>query len=188
MCFFAETRRSSENDSQSCDVPGFLKLGWSFKQLPKVRGSVSFGNDNKKVLFIYFLNQIVNVWFVYICHSFFQSCLTWSIFGISICCCLSSHVMDLNHMVGHRANSLCLINYSIHNITSATLLISVLKVTVYSTVWNDHFSHQLELQIFILTNNWWILKITYFLLLYTVRLQFFSFISMQKEENVHKKV
>lgn len=40
MCFFAETRRSSENDSQSCDVPGFLKLGWSFKQLPKVRGSV----------------------------------------------------------------------------------------------------------------------------------------------------
>ncbi|XP_053285374.1 inositol polyphosphate phosphatase-like 1b isoform X1 [Pleuronectes platessa] len=31
-----ETRRSSENDSQSCDVPGFLKLGWSFKQLPKL--------------------------------------------------------------------------------------------------------------------------------------------------------
>uniref|UniRef100_A0A7N6BHP1 phosphatidylinositol-3,4,5-trisphosphate 5-phosphatase n=1 Tax=Anabas testudineus TaxID=64144 RepID=A0A7N6BHP1_ANATE len=25
-----------ENDSQSCDVPGFLKLGWSFKQLPKL--------------------------------------------------------------------------------------------------------------------------------------------------------
>lgn len=36
---FAETRRSSENDSQSCDVPGFLKLAWSFKQLPKVRHS-----------------------------------------------------------------------------------------------------------------------------------------------------
>ncbi|XP_077387269.1 inositol polyphosphate phosphatase-like 1b isoform X1 [Festucalex cinctus] len=31
-----ETRRSSENDSQSCDVPGFLKLAWSFKQLPKL--------------------------------------------------------------------------------------------------------------------------------------------------------
>ncbi|XP_072293210.1 inositol polyphosphate phosphatase-like 1b isoform X2 [Eucyclogobius newberryi] len=31
-----ETRRSCENDSQSCDVPGFLKLGWSFKQLPKL--------------------------------------------------------------------------------------------------------------------------------------------------------
>uniref|UniRef100_A0A3Q3NEN4 phosphatidylinositol-3,4,5-trisphosphate 5-phosphatase n=1 Tax=Mastacembelus armatus TaxID=205130 RepID=A0A3Q3NEN4_9TELE len=31
-----ETRRSSENDSQSCDVPGFLKLGWSFKQLPQL--------------------------------------------------------------------------------------------------------------------------------------------------------
>uniref|UniRef100_A0A8C4GZT6 phosphatidylinositol-3,4,5-trisphosphate 5-phosphatase n=1 Tax=Dicentrarchus labrax TaxID=13489 RepID=A0A8C4GZT6_DICLA len=31
-----ETRRSSENDSQSCDVPGFLKLGWSLKQLPKL--------------------------------------------------------------------------------------------------------------------------------------------------------
>uniref|UniRef100_A0A7N6FC86 phosphatidylinositol-3,4,5-trisphosphate 5-phosphatase n=1 Tax=Anabas testudineus TaxID=64144 RepID=A0A7N6FC86_ANATE len=31
-----DTRRSSENDSQSCDVPGFLKLGWSFKQLPKL--------------------------------------------------------------------------------------------------------------------------------------------------------
>uniref|UniRef100_A0A3P8V5X2 phosphatidylinositol-3,4,5-trisphosphate 5-phosphatase n=1 Tax=Cynoglossus semilaevis TaxID=244447 RepID=A0A3P8V5X2_CYNSE len=31
-----ETRRSSENDSQGCDVPGFLKLGWSFKQLPKL--------------------------------------------------------------------------------------------------------------------------------------------------------
>uniref|UniRef100_A0A8C7ZFP1 phosphatidylinositol-3,4,5-trisphosphate 5-phosphatase n=1 Tax=Oryzias sinensis TaxID=183150 RepID=A0A8C7ZFP1_9TELE len=27
---------SSENDSQSCYVPGFLKLGWSFKQLPKL--------------------------------------------------------------------------------------------------------------------------------------------------------
>lgn len=36
---FVETRRSSENDSQGCDVPGFLKLGWSFRQLPKVRGS-----------------------------------------------------------------------------------------------------------------------------------------------------
>lgn len=42
--FFKETRRSSENDSQSCDVPGFLKLGWSFKQLPKVRDLVPFGN------------------------------------------------------------------------------------------------------------------------------------------------
>uniref|UniRef100_A0A3Q0S123 phosphatidylinositol-3,4,5-trisphosphate 5-phosphatase n=1 Tax=Amphilophus citrinellus TaxID=61819 RepID=A0A3Q0S123_AMPCI len=31
-----ETRRSSENDSQSCEVPGFLKLAWSFKQLPKL--------------------------------------------------------------------------------------------------------------------------------------------------------
>ncbi|XP_042273976.1 inositol polyphosphate phosphatase-like 1b isoform X2 [Thunnus maccoyii] len=31
-----ETRRSSENDSQSCDVPGFLKQAWSFKQLPKL--------------------------------------------------------------------------------------------------------------------------------------------------------
>ncbi|XP_056898741.1 inositol polyphosphate phosphatase-like 1b isoform X1 [Takifugu flavidus] len=31
-----ETRRSSENDSQGCDIPKFLKLGWSFKQLPKL--------------------------------------------------------------------------------------------------------------------------------------------------------
>ncbi|XP_061900295.1 inositol polyphosphate phosphatase-like 1b isoform X2 [Entelurus aequoreus] len=31
-----EMRRSSENDSQGCDVPGFLKLAWSFKQLPKL--------------------------------------------------------------------------------------------------------------------------------------------------------
>lgn len=31
-----ETRRSSENDSQGCDVPRFLKLGWSFKHLPKL--------------------------------------------------------------------------------------------------------------------------------------------------------
>uniref|UniRef100_A0A672IDI5 phosphatidylinositol-3,4,5-trisphosphate 5-phosphatase n=1 Tax=Salarias fasciatus TaxID=181472 RepID=A0A672IDI5_SALFA len=31
-----ETRRSSENDAQGCDVPGFLKLGWSFKHLPKL--------------------------------------------------------------------------------------------------------------------------------------------------------
>ncbi|KAG7268786.1 LOW QUALITY PROTEIN: hypothetical protein CRUP_018341 [Coryphaenoides rupestris] len=31
-----EARRSSENDSQSCDVHGFLKLGWSAKQLPKL--------------------------------------------------------------------------------------------------------------------------------------------------------
>uniref|UniRef100_A0A4W5QME0 phosphatidylinositol-3,4,5-trisphosphate 5-phosphatase n=1 Tax=Hucho hucho TaxID=62062 RepID=A0A4W5QME0_9TELE len=31
-----EIRRSIENDSQSCDVPCFLKLGWSSKQLPKL--------------------------------------------------------------------------------------------------------------------------------------------------------
>uniref|UniRef100_A0A1A7WZF5 Inositol polyphosphate phosphatase-like 1b n=1 Tax=Iconisemion striatum TaxID=60296 RepID=A0A1A7WZF5_9TELE len=31
-----ETQRSTENNSQSCDVPGFLKLGWSSKQLPKL--------------------------------------------------------------------------------------------------------------------------------------------------------
>lgn len=37
---FVETRRSSENDSQGCDIPKFLKLGWSFKQLPKVRDSL----------------------------------------------------------------------------------------------------------------------------------------------------
>ncbi|XP_030002215.1 inositol polyphosphate phosphatase-like 1b [Sphaeramia orbicularis] len=36
-----DTRRSSENDSQSCDVPGFLKLGWSFKQLPKLLPIIS---------------------------------------------------------------------------------------------------------------------------------------------------
>lgn len=35
--FCTESRRSSENDSQSSNVPGFLKLAWSFKQLPKVR-------------------------------------------------------------------------------------------------------------------------------------------------------
>uniref|UniRef100_H3DHF3 phosphatidylinositol-3,4,5-trisphosphate 5-phosphatase n=1 Tax=Tetraodon nigroviridis TaxID=99883 RepID=H3DHF3_TETNG len=35
-CCLEETRRSSENDSQSCDIPRFLKLGWSFKQLPKL--------------------------------------------------------------------------------------------------------------------------------------------------------
>ncbi|XP_030622256.1 inositol polyphosphate phosphatase-like 1b [Chanos chanos] len=36
-----ESRRSAENDSQSCDVPGFLKLGWSPKQLPKLQPTVS---------------------------------------------------------------------------------------------------------------------------------------------------
>ncbi|XP_037316389.2 inositol polyphosphate phosphatase-like 1b [Pungitius pungitius] len=36
-----ETQRSSENDSQRCDVPGFPKLGWSFKQLPKLFPIVS---------------------------------------------------------------------------------------------------------------------------------------------------
>uniref|UniRef100_A0A4W5NL16 phosphatidylinositol-3,4,5-trisphosphate 5-phosphatase n=1 Tax=Hucho hucho TaxID=62062 RepID=A0A4W5NL16_9TELE len=36
-----EIRRSMENDSQSCDVPGFLKLGWSPKQLPKLLPIVS---------------------------------------------------------------------------------------------------------------------------------------------------
>ncbi|NXI74881.1 SHP2A phosphatase, partial [Anseranas semipalmata] len=29
-----EAQRSGENTSQSCDVPGFLKMGWSAKQLP----------------------------------------------------------------------------------------------------------------------------------------------------------
>ncbi|MBN3297493.1 SHP2B phosphatase, partial [Amia calva] len=29
-------RRSSENDVQNCEVPGFLKLGWTAKQLPKL--------------------------------------------------------------------------------------------------------------------------------------------------------
>ncbi|XP_066505879.1 inositol polyphosphate phosphatase-like 1b [Hoplias malabaricus] len=36
-----EPRRSAENDSQSCEVPGFLKLGWSSKQLPKLHLLVS---------------------------------------------------------------------------------------------------------------------------------------------------
>ncbi|KAJ8255100.1 hypothetical protein GJAV_G00200920 [Gymnothorax javanicus] len=38
---FEEHRRSSENDSQSCEVPGFLKLGWSSKQLPKLIPKIS---------------------------------------------------------------------------------------------------------------------------------------------------
>lgn len=33
----AEAQRSGENNSQSCDVPGFLRMGWSAKQLPVVR-------------------------------------------------------------------------------------------------------------------------------------------------------
>ncbi|TSQ81008.1 Phosphatidylinositol 3,4,5-trisphosphate 5-phosphatase 2B [Bagarius yarrelli] len=36
-----ETRRSAENDSQSCEVPGFLKMSWSSKQLPKLQPLVS---------------------------------------------------------------------------------------------------------------------------------------------------
>uniref|UniRef100_A0A3P8ZF05 phosphatidylinositol-3,4,5-trisphosphate 5-phosphatase n=1 Tax=Esox lucius TaxID=8010 RepID=A0A3P8ZF05_ESOLU len=36
-----ESRRSAENDSQSCDVPGFLKLGWSPRQLPKLLPIIS---------------------------------------------------------------------------------------------------------------------------------------------------
>lgn len=43
----AGTRRSSVNDSQSSNVTGFLRLGWSFKQLPKVTSSVLFGNMKK---------------------------------------------------------------------------------------------------------------------------------------------
>lgn len=31
-----ETQRSNENNLQSCDIPGFLKLGWSCKHLPKL--------------------------------------------------------------------------------------------------------------------------------------------------------
>ncbi|XP_038145450.1 inositol polyphosphate phosphatase-like 1b [Cyprinodon tularosa] len=31
-----ETQRSSENNLQSCNIPGFLKLGWTSKQLPKL--------------------------------------------------------------------------------------------------------------------------------------------------------
>lgn len=41
----AGARRSSVNDSHSSNVPGFLRLGWSLKQLPKVRGL--FGNVQK---------------------------------------------------------------------------------------------------------------------------------------------
>uniref|UniRef100_A0A8D0CKL5 phosphatidylinositol-3,4,5-trisphosphate 5-phosphatase n=1 Tax=Scleropages formosus TaxID=113540 RepID=A0A8D0CKL5_SCLFO len=36
-----EFRRSGDNDSQSCEVPGFLKLGWSPRQLPKLIPIVS---------------------------------------------------------------------------------------------------------------------------------------------------
>ncbi|XP_056625457.1 inositol polyphosphate phosphatase-like 1b isoform X2 [Triplophysa dalaica] len=32
-----EPRRSSENDSQHCEVPGFLKLGWCSRQFPKLQ-------------------------------------------------------------------------------------------------------------------------------------------------------
>ncbi|KAI1898080.1 hypothetical protein AGOR_G00068660 [Albula goreensis] len=38
---FEEFRRSGENDVQSCEVPGFLKLGWSFKHMPKLVPIVS---------------------------------------------------------------------------------------------------------------------------------------------------
>lgn len=98
---FLETRRSSENDTQSCDVPGFLKLGWSFKQLPKVRGSVHFEMAENGLL-VPGARFLMCDWFMScFYHSFFQSCLTWSMFRISTCCCLSSHVMALSHMVGH---------------------------------------------------------------------------------------
>ncbi|NXL34556.1 SHIP2 phosphatase, partial [Glaucidium brasilianum] len=33
-CLEAEAQRSGENTSQSCDIPGFLRLGWSAKHLP----------------------------------------------------------------------------------------------------------------------------------------------------------
>lgn len=33
----AEPQRSGDNTSQNCDIPGFLKLGWSAKHLPVVR-------------------------------------------------------------------------------------------------------------------------------------------------------
>lgn len=56
---FAETRRSSENDSQSCEVPGFLKLAWSFKQLPKVRCSAYWEMPTNMTDLIHF----VNLWF-----------------------------------------------------------------------------------------------------------------------------
>lgn len=92
----AETRRSSENDSQSCNVPGFLKLGWSFKQLPKVRGSVFLEISENTAA------KNVNLHLVFF-YSFFQSCLTWRLFGISTCCSLSSHVTGLSHTVGHTA-------------------------------------------------------------------------------------
>nr|XP_057911273.1 inositol polyphosphate phosphatase-like 1b isoform X2 [Doryrhamphus excisus] len=48
-----EMRRSSENDSQSCDVPGFVKLAWSFKQLPKLlplRSDMDFLQDQHLLL------------------------------------------------------------------------------------------------------------------------------------------
>lgn len=66
--FTAETRRSSENDSQGCDVPGFLKLGWSFKQLPKVHsrlvyhGNVSFSFKVTVVSLLWtFVSQLLPV-------------------------------------------------------------------------------------------------------------------------------
>ncbi|KAG9338679.1 hypothetical protein JZ751_025517 [Albula glossodonta] len=40
-CVEAIFRRSGENDVQSCEVPGFLKLGWSFKHMPKLVPIVS---------------------------------------------------------------------------------------------------------------------------------------------------
>lgn len=106
----AETRRSSENDSQSCNVPGFLKLGWSFKQLPKVRGSVCLEMCENTAA------KNVNLHLVFF-YSFFQSCLTWRLFGISTCCSLSSHVTGLSHTVGHSANWPFLIDHSVPNIT-----------------------------------------------------------------------
>lgn len=37
LCVPSEMQRSGENTFQSCDIPGFLKLGWSSKHLPVVR-------------------------------------------------------------------------------------------------------------------------------------------------------
>lgn len=87
---FVETRRSSENDSQGCDIPKFLKLGWSFKQLPKVRGS------SVRVCVI---SLPVLTLFFHVYPSSCLSCLTSSIFRTSICCCPSSPAMALSPTV-----------------------------------------------------------------------------------------
>ena len=83
--------------------PGFWNSAGPSNNCRRSEAQCVLGNT-RKIQFV-FKVRTSNLGFVHVCHSSSQSCLTWSTFRTSTCCCLSSHVTGLSHTVGQVSSA-----------------------------------------------------------------------------------